>query len=78
MEVANHPEHGDERRSDHPHLEESRDKTKHQSRCRSGLEDDDRFFFSIPEPPGSVQAERGENDMPEIEKAQKNQEDSRA
>jgi hypothetical protein len=38
---------------------------------RSSLEDVYDFLFSIPEPPGAIQTERGENEMPGIEEPQK-------
>ena len=38
------------------------------------LMDDYRLFFSIPEPPGSIQAECRENHMPGIEEPEKHKE----
>src|ERR1700688_1761531 len=68
------PEYRDESRSDHSHSEESGDKPKHKRPCRNGLQDNDHLFFSFPQTSGPVQAVCGENQMPEIEKAEEQKE----
>src|SRR5579863_485431 len=65
------PECRDETRCDHSHPEESRDKAENQRPDRSGLQHNDHLLFPFPQSSGSVQPERGENDMPEIEEAEK-------
>src|SRR5882672_386141 len=70
---GDHPEYRDERRCDHFHPEKSCDKTDHERPREGGLEDDYQLFFSFPEPSGSVQTDRRENEMPAIEESEKHE-----